>query len=242
MNNHDANPIIRKLESIFDLSDEERNAVVDLPLQVRVLKAGQDIVRERDRPSQCCALLDGLACRYKLIGEGKRQIFSFHIAGDIPDLQSLHLSTMDHNVSVLTDAKVGFVPHDALRDLVHSHPRIADALWRETLIDGSVFRQWMVGLGRREAPERIAHFFCEHFTRSNAVQLAEGYTFPMQMTQEELGDALGTSTVHVNRTVQGLRERNLIAWSRRVMTIKDWKGLQAAAEFDPTYLHLRRAA
>jgi CRP-like cAMP-binding protein len=147
-------PLVRKLESIAPLSDEERQAIVGLPMMVRNLKADQDIVRDQDRPSQCCLILEGFACRYKVIEGGKRQIFSFHIPGDIPDLQSLHLDIMDHSLGTIVASKVAFIPHEMVRAFIRAHPRIGDVFWRDTLIDAAIFREWMAGLGRREAYAR----------------------------------------------------------------------------------------
>jgi CRP-like cAMP-binding protein len=141
----DAHPLIRKLESIVDLSPEEREALAHLPMIVRDLKAGQDIVREGDRPSQCCNIIEGFAFRYKIMDGGKRQIFAFHTPGDAPDLQSIHLSVMDHSLATLTRCKVAFIPHDAVRALIRAQPRIGDILWRDTLIDAAIFREWMSG-------------------------------------------------------------------------------------------------
>ena len=193
-------PLVRKLESIAPLSDEERHAIVALPMMVRNLKADQDIVRDQDRPSQCCLILEGFACRYKVIEGGKRQIFSFHIPGDIPDLQSLHLDIMDHSLGTIVASKVAFIPHETVRAFIRAHPRIGDVFWRDTLIDAAIFREWMAGLGRREAYARIAHLFCELYMKFSAVGLVNGHAFGMPLTQAELGDALGLSTVHVNRT------------------------------------------
>src|SRR3954453_14510458 len=121
---HSLNVLIRKLESIGHLSDEERGAIQSLPARTRVLKPGQDIVRDGDKPSQSCLILDGWACRYKIVGKGRRQIFSFHVPGDIPDLQSLHIHTMDHSLCTLTEASVAFIPHESLRDLTKRFPNI----------------------------------------------------------------------------------------------------------------------
>src|SRR5215218_4848801 len=121
----------------------------------------QDIVREGDRPTHCCLVIEGFTCRYKFTEEGKRQIFSFHTPGDIPDLQTLHLRVMDHNIATIVDSTVGFIAHEPLRALCEKFPRVASALWRDTLIDSSIFREWMVGLGRRDARQRVAHLFCE---------------------------------------------------------------------------------
>ena len=134
------NSLIRKLESIFTLTDDERRALESLPIQVAVLKENQDIVREGDSPSRCCLLLSGFACTYKVTGEGRRQIVAFNIAGDVPDLQSLHLKALDNSVGTITPCRVGFIPHEALHDICARHPRIA-ALWRETLIHVSDTRR-----------------------------------------------------------------------------------------------------
>ena len=235
-------PLVRKLESIAPLSDEERHAIVGLPMMVRNLKADQDIVRDHDRPSQCCLILEGFACRYKVIEGGKRQIFSFHIPGDIPDLQSIHLDIMDHSLGTVVASKVAFIPHETVRAFIRAHPRIGDFFWRDTLIDAAIFREWMAGLGRREAYARIAHLFCELYTKFSAVGLVNGHAFGMPLTQAELGDALGLSTVHVNRTLQELRHNGLIKTQGGRVTIEDWDGLRAAGEFDPTYLHLQNPA
>jgi hypothetical protein len=133
-----ASLLIRKLETITDPSDEERQALNELPVTVRDLKTGQDIVRDQDRPSQCCLILTGFACRYKMTPAGKRQIFSFHIPGDIPDMQSIHLSVMDHSLGTLTASKVAFIPHEHVRALNRRCPRIADVFWLDTLIDAAV--------------------------------------------------------------------------------------------------------
>ena len=231
---------VRKLGNSFPLTEAEKQALAELPLQVRTLRADQDIVREGDQPSQCCVLLEGFAYRYKLLGEGRRQIMSFHIAGDMPDLLSLHLPVMDHNLGTLSPCKVGFLPHGSIRSLTRRYPRIGEAFWRDCLIDAAVFREWMVGLGRRQAYARIAHLMCELVLRMQAVGLADGYAVQLPITQEAVGDALGLSTVHVNRVVQLLRADGLITWEERVLTIKDWDGLRRAGEFDPSYLHLTR--
>src|SRR4051794_32380899 len=236
-------PLIRRLESIAPVSNDERQAIVGLPVTVRDLKADQDILRDRDRPSQCCVILEGFACRYKVLEGGRRQIVSFHIPGDIPDLQSIHLEVMDHNLMTVIASKVAFIPHEIIRPFLREHPRITDVFWRETLIDAAVFREWVVNVGRREAYARIAHVLCEIYVRLKAVGLANGQAYEMPVTQSELADATGLSTVHVNRTLQELRGNNLISTPKgRRVVIEDWEGLQKAGEFDPTYLHMKKQA
>jgi CRP-like cAMP-binding protein len=148
------NPLIRKLESVFTLTAEERQVLENLPMQVAVIKDRQDIVREGDQPSRSCLILSGFACVYKITG-GKRQIVSFTIAGDIPDLQSLHLKVLDNSVSTISPCRVGFVTHDDLRNICERYPRLAAAFWRETLIDAAIFREWVMNVGQREGISRM---------------------------------------------------------------------------------------
>ena len=237
---HDAHPIIAKLESILTLTEEEKAAILRLPMQVVTLRSDQDIVREGDRPTRSCALLEGFACTYKVTYGGKRQIMAFHIAGDIPDLQSLHLTTLDNSVQTITPCRVGFIQHEHLHELCHAQTRLAGAFWRETLVDGAIFREWMLNVGRREAYGRLAHLLCEMVSRLRAVGLVQDNTCELPITQSELGDALGISTVHVNRTLQDLRAAGLISLKGGTLSVLDWDGLKHAGEFDPTYLHLVR--
>jgi CRP-like cAMP-binding protein len=241
-NHFAATKLIRKLESIATLTDEERQAIWSLPVRIHHLDARQDIVRDGDQPTHCCLVLDGWTCRYKLLSEGKRQIFAFHIAGDIPDLQSLHIHTMDHSLATLTKATVAFIPHESLRELTAGHPNIAALLWRDTLIDAGIFRAWMVGMGRRSAYEQVAHLFCELYLKLQAVGLAEGYRCSMPITQVDLADALGLTSVHVNRVLKDMRGNALITLRGNALVIEAWDELLRVSEFDPTYLHLEKRA
>ncbi len=230
--------LVRRLEGVAHLADEERQAILTLPVRTQVLRGKQDIAREGDKPSQCCLILDGWACRYKLVGEGRRQIFSVHIAGDIPDLLSLHLHTMDHNLATVTKATVAFIPHEALRNLTACWPSVAAVLWRDTLIDAAIFREWMSGMGRRSAYERMAHFLCEIYLRLEVMGLASNHRCPLPLTQNDMADALGLTNVHVNRVLKEMRVRGLITLSSGTLVIEAWGELVQASGFDPTYLHL----
>jgi CRP-like cAMP-binding protein len=232
------NPLIRKLDSIFTLSDEERGAVASLPMQAVNLRTDQDIVSERDRPSRCCAMLDGFTCSYKLTAEGKRQILAFHVAGDIPDLQSLHLPVLDNSIGTITPCRVGFIKHEPLRQLCERYPRIAGALRRATLIEAAVLRERMTSIGRRNAFSRIAHLLCEIVVRMRAADLGRGRSCDFPVTQTEIGDALGITMVHVNRTLKEIREAGLATLNGGVLKVLDWDALKEAGAFDPTYLHL----
>lgn len=232
--------LVRKLESIAALSDPERQAILNLPVKVHTLRARQDIVHDGDHPSQCCLLLEGWAVRYKLTQMGRRQILSFHVPGDVPDLQSLHIDTMDHSLGTLTPATVAFIPHDSLRDLLARFPGIAALLWRDTLVDAAIFRAWIVQMGQRSAYEHMAHLFCELYLKLLAVGLADEHRLPLPLAQADLAAALGLSGVHVNRVLQEMRAKGMITLGGNTLVIKAWNELIAVAEFDATYLHLKK--
>ncbi|GHB15575.1 Crp/Fnr family transcriptional regulator [Modicisalibacter luteus] len=233
--------MIRKLETIFPLSTEEKQALQNLPIQVTTLKAGRDIVRVGDRPSQCCLILEGFTCVYKLTSVGKRQIIALHVPGDIPDLQSLHLKVMDNSIASISPCTVGFIQHEDLRRICERYPRLTAAFWRETLVDASIFREWLLNIGRREAYTRMAHLLCEFLMRLKAVGLVEDDTFDLPITQAELADVIGTSSVHVNRVLQALRGDGLVQTKGKQMVVPDWEKLKEAGDFDPLYLHLEEA-
>ena len=239
---HATSMLIRKLESIATLTVAERQAIQSLPVRTHTLDAHQDLVRDGDKPSHCCLIVDGWAVRYKLLSGGKRQILSFHIAGDMPDLQSLHIHTMDHSLATLTKASVAFVPHENLRDLAADFPSVGALLWHHTLIDAATFRAWMTNMGRRQALERMAHLFCELYLKLQAVGLAEGFRYRLPVTQLDLADALGLTSVHINRVLQDMRSRALIALRSHTLVIEAWDELLRISEFDPTYLHLQKRA
>ncbi|MCJ2139083.1 Crp/Fnr family transcriptional regulator [Methylobacterium sp. E-066] len=236
------NWLIRKLESIASLSEVERRAIESLPVRIHKLNVRQDIVRDGDKPSHCCLIIDGWACRYKLLSQGKRQILSFHIPGDILDLQSLHVPTMDHSLGTLTKAIVAFILHESLRELTARHPGIAAILWLDTLIDAGIFREWLVSMGRRSAFEHVAHLFCELYLKLQAVGLAGNYRCPLPVTQADLADALGLTPVHINRVLQAMRGKTLITLRSSTLVIEAWNELLRVSEFDPTYLHLEKRA
>jgi CRP-like cAMP-binding protein len=230
--------LIRKLESIAPLAPEEKAALLRLPLRLRAIAADQDIVQEGNTPSECCLLVEGFACRYNVTTQGRRQILSFHISGDIPDLQSLHLGVMDHSVATLVPSQLAFIQHDDLHSLMRDHPRLGHLFWRDTLIEAAVFRQWVINVGRRQAQARMAHLLCELLVRLRAVELVEDHVFDLPLTQAELADALGITNVHVNRVLQDLRGAGLISLHGKTLKVLDWKRLKEVGEFDPTYLHL----
>lgn len=231
--------LIARLAHLYPLSDDEQRVLQGAFGTSALVPEDTDIVLEGDHPTQCSLLMEGFVYRYKLLPDGKRQILAFHVPGEIFDTQGFLLDTMDHSVATLTPSKIGYISHAALRELTESFPRIARALWKETLMDAAIFRQWLTSAGRRTAYQRLAHLACELYVRQRAVNLGARFSVPWPFTQSELGDALGLTPIHVNRTMQQLRRAGLIRVQGGTLGILDWNGLRDAGEFDPSYLQLR---
>lgn len=231
-----------KLERLAPLVESDRQALAALPYTIRSVTAGHYLVREGRNADHCCLLVEGYACRYKTTRDGGRQIVSFHVRGDILDLQQLLVSTSDHNIRTITRATIACIPAAAFRGLAREHPAIGDALWRDTLIDASVFREWVLNVGRRDARSRVAHMLCEFAARAEAAGLGTPDSFHLPMTQEQIADATGLTPVHVNRMLQALGAEGVIKRTRRQVVVADWKRLRAIADFDPAYLHGAAAA
>ena len=229
--------LIRRLQISTPIDAADVKALEHLPVIARDLPAHSAIVREGERPGQSCLLIEGFACRSKTTDAGKRQILSIHIPGDIPDLQSLHLPVMDHDVTTLSRSTVGIISHEALRTLARERPTVAEALWRETLIDAAVFREWIVNVGRRSAVVRLAHLLAEIGTRLQGMGFAAGDRFELPMTQLDIADALGLTPVHVNRVVQELRRSGLLELRKHSVFLPDLPRLKELGDFDDLYLH-----
>ena len=232
--------LIRRMETVSRLDDDDRRVLRELPMPTRWVTANSDILREGQEPKDCCVVLSGIAARCKVVSGGRRQIVSFHFLGDIPDLQGLLLRKLDHHLTVLTKTQIGIISYDAIRAISHARPNLGDAFHRQSLIEGSIFREWIANVGRRTALERVSHIFCECFERMRVVGLTEGETFDLPITQSDLADALGLSNVHINRTMQELKKADLISSRNKVYTILNWHRLREVAGFDNAYLHLLR--
>jgi CRP-like cAMP-binding protein len=232
--------LVARLRAIASLSEADAARIAKLPIRLQNLPGGHHIVREGERVDQCCALVDGYLMRHKTGAEGKRQIVSWHVPGDIPDLYSLHLNPLDHNITTLGSAVVGYIPHDALNETLSSSVSLTHVFWRETLVDASMFREWVVSLGRRGALARIAHMLCELLARLRMVGLTQGDRFTFPASQIDVADATGMTPVHANRMIQQLRTKNVIAWDGTQIQIFDAATLAALAEFNDGYLHQRR--
>lgn len=229
--------MVRRLERRSPLEESDRRALLSLPHNVKKLAAGAHVVRDGDLAEHCSLLLSGFAFRCKITGEGGRQIISFHVASEFLDLQNSFLGIADHSVQMLTDAEIAFIPSAMLQELALTRPALSRALWIDTLIDASIFREWVVNVGRRDSRARVAHLLCEFSLRLEAAELARNHHYELPMTQEQLADAVGLTSVHVNRVLKQLGEEGLIRRARRSITIEDWGRMRAVGDFNERYLH-----
>lgn len=228
----------RKLRAFAPLADDEVRTLDALVEQVVDRKAGHDLIHEGERPDHVHLLLEGWAFRYKLLPDGSRQIMAYLIPGDLCDIHIFVLKKMDHSLGLLSDAKIGLIPEQAMVDLLDSQPRIARSLFWATLVDEATLREWLVNTLRRDPFECVAHLFCELWLRMKTVGLVEDGMFDLPLTQTELGDTIGLNAVTVNRVLQRLRAEKLISLKRGQLAILDAERLMTISGFDPNYLHL----
>lgn len=234
---HPLQLLIRKLESHFPLTAEDRSLILGLPYKPRKLEAQSYVLREGDRPDRCAVLLSGYAFRHKLTGSGSRQILSIHIPGEALDFQNMFLDEADHNVQTLTRAEVAEIPRRAIEQLAAMQPNVAKAILIDTLVEASIFREWVLNIGRRDSRSRIAHLLCEFAFRLTAQGLKPDGQIELPMTQEQLADATGLTAVHVNRVLKTLQSEGLLQLDRRAMRFPNWQRMRDVGDFNPRYLH-----
>jgi CRP-like cAMP-binding protein len=231
-------PMVTKLRLWKDITPEEERAILALPHRIERMEAARYLVREGDQPKHSCLLISGFAHRHKVVANGARSISSIHMRGDIVDLQNALLGLADHNVQTLTNAEIALIPREEIREIAFAFPNVGMAMWYDTLVDGSIFREWIANVARRDAATRIAHLLCEFAVRLEVAELGDKFSFELPMTQEELADATGLTSVHVNRTLKALESTGDIKRAKRHVAIADWAKIKRTADFRSTYLHL----
>lgn len=229
---------ILKLKARDTLSGAEEQVLRDAIARWEDVPADRIVVRAGEELTFSILLIDGLMCRYKDLRNGERQIMELHVPGDFLDLHSFLLKRLDHNVMALVPSRIAISPHAQLATITEQHPHLTRLLWLTTLIDAAIHREWLLSLGRRSARARIAHFFCEMQARLGVVGLADATGFPLAITQTDLAECLGLTSVHVNRTLRDLRESGLAVFREGRVEILDYAGLTRTAEFDPDYLQI----
>jgi len=229
--------LIETMARHSSLSNADERAFRRLHPRLGKLERGADIVRQGDRPRVAVMVMSGMLARYHTGPNGERQYLSLHIAGDLPDLQSLFLGIMDHSVGALSEAQIASFPHAEILSLVKRMPSAAVALWRHTLIDSAIFRQAITTVGRRGAAARVAHLFCEQFTRARAVGTVSGWSCPFPLSQSQIGQVVGLSLPTVHRATRSLRKENCADVRGGRLWILNWQRLSHKAGFDPIYLY-----
>lgn len=235
-NDQAVDALVRALERRDTVSAHEREILAAAVGEVRVHPPGNTLIRAHRPTESSTLLIDGMLCREFGLADGKRQIVAVHVAGDFVDLHSLLLKSLDHDVTALTECRVVLFPHAALRRITETEPHLARMLWLLTVIDAAVHREWTARLGH-SAAVRVAHLLCELQLRLSIVGLAKERGFAWNLTQLDLGDMVGLTAVHVNRTLRKLREAGLAIVRDGFAAIPDLQKLREFAGFDPTYLY-----
>lgn len=233
--------MVQKIESRAALDEAGRAALLALRFADNTYEPGAFLSREGMPATRSALILEGFAFRQKLGIEGERQILSFHVPGDFVDLECSMLRVADHSVQTLTRCRVAEIPVTDVLALIDEHPRVARALWIDTLVDGSIYREWIMNVGQRPAKQRLAHLYCELAKRLKLAGLGDESGYWMPLTQEQLADATGLTPVHVNRSLKALEAEGLIQRDGRFVTIPDWERLREACDFRELYLHLDQA-
>lgn len=235
-----ATHFVRKLEAFSPLSPGDEQALHDLALKrPRNCEARSDIISEGEDPKTVYLILEGWACRYKTLEDGRRQVLSLFVPGDLCDLHVYILEKMDHSIATLTPVRVALINPDELNEVTDAHPRVTRALWWESLVTAAIQREWLVSAGQRSSLEALAHLLCESYFRLRLVGLENDMTCPFPLTQADMADALGVTQPHISRTLSELHETGVVTLKRRRLIVHDVAGLRKLASFNPDYLHHR---
>jgi CRP-like cAMP-binding protein len=229
---------LRRLLQRSDLSNEEQDAILRLSGTTADAVARQDLVGPGQTVDSACLVVEGLVARFDQMSDGARQVTSFYLPGDMCDLDSVPSPTAGWGLVAICPSTVLRIPHVELLALTTRYPAIAMAFWRDTIADASVLAKWVGNVGRKDAKAGMAHLFCELGIRIEKAGLGSRQRFRLPATQEQLGEALGITTIHVNRTLKVLRAEGLVMIAERMVEIPDWDALVGFADFDPAYLLL----
>lgn len=214
------------------LLDEAITEVVDVPARSTLFRAGDQI-------DVSAFVVEGFMARFIADRTGLRQLVAVEVPGDFIDLHAFPLTVLDHDVGTITASRIAIVPHADLDRLIVEHPDLGRKLWFSTLLDAAQHRQWIFRIGRLSALARVSHFLCEMFVRLNAIGRTDGTTFHLPMTQADIGDVCGLTSIHVNRVIRQLRDQNLYSVSEKDVSLPDFEGLAKAGNFSERYLYLR---
>lgn len=233
-------PFLERLQSRSALTDAECEAILALPFEVFDIEANRDIIRRGETTSASCFIASGMVGAFKQDRQGVRQNVAIYITNDMVDLHSVPLPEAIATLHAILDTRLLKVPHEPLRRIAREHRGIAEAFWRETVVDNSILMEWVFNVGRRQAKARLAHFLCELAYRSTGGEPPHEFVIPFEIPQQHLSEMLGLTAVHINRTLRALREEGLLdSTGRSQLRIRDWDGLAQSGDFNPSYLHLK---
>jgi CRP-like cAMP-binding protein len=236
------NPLSLLVENLLlhsDLPAEDQELILGLPYRLRTFEPSSYLIREGERPTYCAVMVSGFSYRQKQTSGGQRQIVSLHIPGEALDFQHLFLDVADHSVQMLTRGEVALLSMQDLQALVDKNQAVNRAVSRRMLVEASIFREWILNVGRRDAKSRMAHLLCEFAIRMRTSGLTGDHSYELPITQEQFADAVGLTTVHVNRTLRSLEGGGFVTRNKKNIFIPSWKRLAAIADFNERYLHLR---
>jgi CRP-like cAMP-binding protein len=233
-----SNALLSRLSHFIRLSEGDARALRELMSAPESFAGHEDIAREGDRPHVAFVLLDGMACRYRMLLDGRRQILDLILPGDLCDARADLVRAADHSIGTMMATSIAPIPHGKLAAVRALHPRLDAALVWSAIEHEAMQRERMVALGRRTARGRVAYLLCELMWRQNCAGLSDGRTVALPLTQAEIADALGLTPVHVNRVLQEFRRGRLVASSRHRFALLDLERLQRIGEVSSDYLHL----
>ncbi|UYO49988.1 Crp/Fnr family transcriptional regulator [Rhodopseudomonas palustris] len=233
--------LIDKLREHSRLSADDLTAIRNLSFTLRELESSEDLIRQGETPKGAALVVQGMVGRYHLQRNGRRQFLSFHMVGDLPDAQGVFLERMDHSLCAIGHAVTAIIPHREILRMFEARPGLGFAIWRETLVEAAIFREAITNNSARTMKARMAHLFCELFYRAEVSKLTDGNSMQLPISLAQLGDTLGMAIATVNRTISSLRASKTMDFRYGVLTIRNWQGLAKIGEFDPGYLHLKRA-
>ena len=227
---------IRRLSSHSHLTDGDREAILNLTSESETVSSHRDIVQPGQVVTKACYVVDGLVGRYDQMRDGRRQITALHLPGDMCDLHSVVLPRARWSLTAVSRVQLLRIPHEEIKSLADASPRLGMAFWRDTAVNAAIIAKWFANLGRKDAGSRMAHLFCEMGIRLEVAGLGTRISYPFRIIQQDLADVAGITAVHLNRTLQALRESGLVEFRDGRVTIPDWQQLVRRADFDPTYL------
>lgn len=234
-----ANQFIEKLRKLVPLDGSAIAALDNVTVSAQKFDARHDLIREGDQPGPLIVILDGWACRNKILPNGARQMLAFMMPGDCCDLHIDLVAEMDHNIQTITPCVVAKISRDTIETIFDEHPTVMKAMYLVQLIDQGTLRAWITSIGRRSSTERVAHLMCELYLRAKNIGLGFDQRLELPLSQIVLADALGMTSVHINRVLKQLRIAGAMTISRGSLTIVNPQVLVQIAGFDENYLHRR---